>query len=210
MTNTANDPWRASIERSHERRAAAHRRRRRRFRGRTGAVALAGALALSGGAALAATGAGHGGSGHVLGGVSVATVQRALGVTADGVFGPQTERAVRALQRRHGLAVDGIVGPQTLAALGLGGRARAVSHRARSASTASATLQRIAQCESGGDPHAVSSGGTYRGKYQFTYSTWRSVGGTGDPAKASAAEQDRRAAILYARVGPSAWPACGR
>ena len=71
------------------------------------------------------------------------------------------------------------------------------------------TLDAIAACESGGDPTAVSSDGTYRGKYQFDYGTWASVGGTGDPAAASEAEQDYRAALLYARSGSSPWPVCG-
>ena len=73
----------------------------------------------------------------------------------------------------------------------------------------SAPLQAIAACESGGDSSAVGGGGAYRGKYQFSPATWASVGGTGDPAAASPAEQDRRAAILYARDGASAWPVCG-
>ncbi|HEX2086493.1 MAG TPA: transglycosylase family protein [Solirubrobacteraceae bacterium] len=70
-------------------------------------------------------------------------------------------------------------------------------------------LEAIAQCESGGDPTAVDSTGTYRGKYQFDMQTWASVGGSGDPAAAPEAEQDRRAAILYARAGASPWPVCG-
>lgn len=71
------------------------------------------------------------------------------------------------------------------------------------------TLEAIASCESGGDPTAVSSDGTYRGKYQFDYGTWESMGGTGDPAAAPEAEQDYRAALLYAASGSSPWPVCG-
>lgn len=72
-----------------------------------------------------------------------------------------------------------------------------------------ATLDAIAACESGGDPTAVSSDGTYRGKYQFDHGTWESVGGHGDPAAASEAEQDYRAALLYTQSGSSPWPVCG-
>lgn len=72
-----------------------------------------------------------------------------------------------------------------------------------------ATLESIAACESGGNPEAVSAGGTYRGKYQFDYGTWESVGGHGDPAAAPEAEQDYRAALLYSRSGSSPWPVCG-
>ena len=60
-----------------------------------------------------------------------------------------------------------------------------------------------------GRPEAVSSDGTYRGKYQFDYGTWESVGGHGDPAAAPEAEQDYRAALLYSRSGSSPWPVCG-
>jgi hypothetical protein len=70
-------------------------------------------------------------------------------------------------------------------------------------------LEAIAQCESGGDPTAIGGGGLYRGKYQFSYGTWQSVGGSGDPAAAPEAEQDRRAAMLLARAGTSPWPVCG-
>jgi soluble lytic murein transglycosylase-like protein len=72
-----------------------------------------------------------------------------------------------------------------------------------------ATLDAIGSCESGGNPAAVSSDGTYRGKYQFDYGTWESAGGSGDPAAAPEAEQDMRAAMLYSRAGTSPWPICG-
>lgn len=71
------------------------------------------------------------------------------------------------------------------------------------------TLDAIASCESGGDPTSISSDGTYRGKYQFSFETWASVGGSGDPAAASEVEQDYRAALLYAQSGASPWPTCG-
>jgi hypothetical protein len=71
------------------------------------------------------------------------------------------------------------------------------------------TLEAIASCESGGDPNAVSSDGTYRGLYQFDYGTWESMGGSGDPAAAPVAEQNYRAALLYASAGSSPWPVCG-
>jgi hypothetical protein len=71
------------------------------------------------------------------------------------------------------------------------------------------TLESIAACESGGDPTIVSSDGSYRGKYQFDYGTWESVGGSGDPAAAPEDEQDYRAALLYSQSGSSPWPVCG-
>ena len=95
-------------------------------------------------------------------------------------------------------------------------RARRLAKRqaATAATTASGTapsanLQAIAACESGGDPTAV-GGGAYRGKYQFDYGTWASVGGSGDPAAAPEAEQDMRAQMLYERSGSSPWPVCGQ
>jgi hypothetical protein len=138
-------------------------------------------------------------------GDAVRSIQSALGVAADGVFGPQTERAVKRFQRSHGLVVDGIVGPQTRGALGL----RPFSSRSvRQGSEVPRILRLIAECESGGDPSAVSPGGRYRGKYQFSMGTWRAMGGEGDPATASEWLQDRIALKLYRRAGTSPWPNC--
>ena len=67
----------------------------------------------------------------------------------------------------------------------------------------------LAECESGGNPRAVNPSGYY-GLYQFSVSTWRSVGGSGMPHHASPAEQTKRAQILYSRSGRSPWPYCGR
>lgn len=210
------EPWElaheceTAIRRARRRRSIADgvRVRARRARSARGSiVTVAALLAIAAPLSLAAGGGallqrGSSGSG-------VAALQRALGVTPTGSFGPVTARAVRAFQRGHGLTVDGIVGPMTSAALGLGGSASRTTAAPRSALSPSSTLARIAQCESGGNPTAVSASGTYRGKYQFSRATWRAMGGTGDPAKAPEAEQDQRAAALLARAGTSPWPVCG-
>jgi hypothetical protein len=218
----ANDSaCRRSLRRSRARRAGALRRRRGRRSGRSAAgvvllsltLAAAGAAAASGGATSTSRSGGSA-AGALLrkgsSGPAVAALQRALGIRADGEFGARTRRAVRRFQRRHGLVADGIAGPATLRALGVSSstaKLRESSARHGSRSVA-ATLERIADCESGGDPTAVSASGRYRGKYQFSRATWRAVGGEGDPAKASESEQDMRAAILYRRAGTSAWPSC--
>ena len=84
-----------------------------------------------------------------------------------------------------------------------------VPDAAEPAAPPAATLDPIAHCESRGDPTAVSPDGRYRGKYQFDLATWQSVGGAGDPALASEAEQDRRAQSLAAQRGTAPWPICG-
>lgn len=47
----------------------------------------------------------------------VKRAQSALGIAADGDFGPATERATKAFQTEHKLTSDGVIGPATWAAL---------------------------------------------------------------------------------------------
>ena len=67
-------------------------------------------------------------------------------------------------------------------------------------------------CESTNNYTAESSNGLFYGAYQFEPRTWRTVGGTGNPAHARPEEQDARARLLYARRGDQPWPRayCGR
>ena len=70
-------------------------------------------------------------------------------------------------------------------------------------------LRSIAWCESRNNPRAIGGGGAYRGLYQFSFSTWRVVGGSGDPAAAPRSEQTWRAWVLLKNHGSGHWPVCG-
>jgi len=70
--------------------------------------------------------------------------------------------------------------------------------------------QALRMCESSNITNAVSRTGKYRGLYQFDLDTWRSVGGSGDPAQATRAEQYRRAVLLHKKRGWQPWPHCGK
>ena len=70
-------------------------------------------------------------------------------------------------------------------------------------------LRSIAWCESKNNPRATGGGGAYRGMYQFSFSTWSVVGGSGDPAAAPRPEQTWRAWLLLSRHGSGHWPVCG-
>lgn len=118
------EAWERSLARSRRRRQAAAAK----------VIALPKTVTARISAALIAAGV-VGQAGPMLGAAQAATatttttdgiraVQRALGLSADGVLGPQTRQAVKRFQRAHGLVADGIVGPLTRAALA-GGTATA-------------------------------------------------------------------------------------
>ncbi len=84
-------------------------------------------------------------------------------------------------------------------------------------SLSDAQLARLANCESGGNPAAVSRNGKYRGLYQFNQGTWNSTaqsvlpGYVGvSPSIAPPEVQHAMARALYAARGRSPWPICGR
>ncbi|MDE6022633.1 MAG: N-acetylmuramoyl-L-alanine amidase [Muribaculaceae bacterium] len=54
-------------------------------------------------------------------GKDVKILQTALSCIPDGIFGPITQEAVTSFQKEHGLTADGIAGPKTIKALGLAG-----------------------------------------------------------------------------------------
>lgn len=165
--------------------------------------------------------------------------QTLLRIAATGTHDASTRKVVKRFQRLRGLDTSGIVDIATyiqikdaFALLETGGIGVAdVDPEAGGGSTVDTTspappfvlppnvapitpqerelLDKIAQCESKGDPTVVSANGLYRGKYQFDRSTWKTVGGTGDPAAATEEEQDQRAAILLRQRGTAPWPVCG-
>jgi transglycosylase-like protein len=126
----------------------------------------------------------------------------ALGLSTDAAQAPQSERA-GADELRHQLRKERQRHQRQLVGLRL-----AVMRNCCNAPTPALAV--IAACESGGRPWALSPGGTFRGKYQFAWSTWRGMGGRGDPAAAPEPEQDYRAWLLYQLRGSQPWPVCGR
>jgi peptidoglycan hydrolase-like protein with peptidoglycan-binding domain len=74
---------------------------------------------------------------------AVVLLQRELGISADGVFGPGTQAAVKQFQRNHGLTADGIVGPATWSALGHGGRTVVLKRRGNGGNRGSGVVARV-------------------------------------------------------------------
>ena len=75
--------------------------------------------------------------------------------SVDGVFGSQTQEAVKYFQRRNGLTADGIVGSATAAALGMNLGSSSSSSGASSGSVSSDVylLARVVHGEARGEPY---------------------------------------------------------
>ncbi len=96
-------------------------------------------------------------------GRSVKRLQRALGLTADGIYGEGTARVVRRFQRNHDIEADGVVGSATWRMLRRTGRAAAGS---RGAARPKASV-RVLQRRLGLAPDGVFGPGTSRAVRRF-------------------------------------------
>ena len=76
-----------------------------------------------------------------------------------------------------------------------------------SSGAASSAWAQLRMCESG-DNYGADTGNGYYGAYQFSLSTWQSLGYGGLPSQAAPAEQDAAAQRLFDRAGWSPWPVC--
>jgi peptidoglycan hydrolase-like protein with peptidoglycan-binding domain len=128
-------------------------------------------------------------------GRQVELVQQALGIAVDGIYGPETEQAVRNFQVAHGLAVDGIVGSETSAAL------RGGSVRASAAGVRSDAVD-ISSSEEGSSGNAVS---------RLQYALHLSTDGDFGPQTEAAVRrlQARHGLTVDGIVGPATWSALG-
>jgi hypothetical protein len=103
-------------------------------------------------------------------------------------------------RRRHGrrraVVVAGLVAAAATVVLLPGTNA--------SADPTANTWYRLRMCESS-NTYSIDTGNDHYGAYQFDLLTWRSVGGSGYPNRASKTEQDKRALILYRERGWQPW-----
>jgi hypothetical protein len=122
---------------------------------------------------------------------------------------------LRELAARREAAAAALVGPPPPESPRLGRRPRASRSwtlpRGAPAppTTPGDVWARLRRCEAGGD-YDRNSGNGYYGAYQFSASTWHSLGYRGRPDEAPPAVQDEAARRLQRRSGWGQWPACSR
>lgn len=159
----------------------------------TSLIAAAAVVALSGPAAADAKPLKEGAHGS-----SVKRLQRALGLPADGVFGPATTRALKRFQRRHLLEADGIVGRATWDMVR---RSRQAARRARASSRGA----RVAQA---GGARVKTRGPSVRLAQRHLHVEADGVFGPGT-ARAVKRFQRRHGLRADGVVGPATWRALG-
>ena len=107
-----------------------------------------------------------------------------------------------ATSRLRSTLVATTTGPLALAALGT-----LVAPAAQAAP--SVDWDAVAQCESSGD-WSANTGNGFSGGLQFTRSTWKAFGGSGDAKDASREQQIAVAERVLDGQGIGAWPVCGK
>lgn len=134
-------------------------------------------------------------------GRQVRRLQQALGVVVDGIFGPETDAAVRSYQTSRGLAVDGIVGAQTSAALARGAAPTGASAQSTPAARA---------VQASWHP-AASSSTTVSPVVRLQEALGVQVDGTFGPQTEAAVRhlQARHGLTVDGVVGPQTWKALG-
>ncbi len=207
----ATHPWELSLGRSRARRRAAElrfvpsgSRAKRLSLGALAALTVGPTASLAeGGTAVAASSEPATTSEHAItidsesSGRQVEMLQRALGIGVDGVYGPQTEEAVRSFQASRGLTADGIVGPATLSALRSHSSVRASTAGVRSDAVNISTSE-----EGGSSGNAVS---------RLQSALHLSSDGTFGPVTESAVKrlQARHGLTVDGVVGPATWSVLG-
>jgi peptidoglycan hydrolase-like protein with peptidoglycan-binding domain len=206
----ATEPWELSLGRSRARRRAAElrfvpsgTRAKRLSLGALAALTVGPTASLAeGGTAVAATGSEPATTTeHTISlssesqGRQVEMLQEALGIAVDGVYGPETEEAVKSFQSSKGLTADGIVGPATIAAL------RGHAH-ASSAGVRSDAVNIVSSEEGGSSGDAVS-----RLQSRLHLST---DGDFGPETEAAVKRlQARHGLTVDGVVGPATWSVLG-
>ncbi|GAA4904027.1 LysM repeat protein [Actinomycetospora succinea] len=126
------------------------------------------------------------------------------------IVDPVLSAAPAAPRGRHRAARrPGRVGRAALAVVAAGAPVVPAALLAAPAAHADTDWDALAQCESGGD-WGINTGNGFGGGLQFTDSTWRAFGGSGQPEDASRSEQIRVAERVKAEQGMNAWPTCSR
>ena len=103
----------------------------------------------------------------------------------------------------------GRLGRATLAVVAAGAPVIPAALLAAPAAHADTDWDALAECESSGN-WAINTGNGFGGGLQFTDSTWRSFGGSGQPEDASREEQIQVAERVKAEQGMNAWPTCSK